>query len=398
MTYFLKTLVSENGERNVLICKAGDLPPIYPNLYFAGIFNQAFQTRRRRAQQLVYLLNWSDSAGINLEERIKSGEGLCYAEMTSLNYHLCIRSSKSTKITPYVSRASAAARYRESIKYLQFLVRRFADSRREPQEYMDKIRSNLSDLREVFDEHLWRDKKTLRMGLTDVERQHLLELIATGSPSNPFQQRVRQRNALIVHLLLQTGIRIGELLSLRCNCCMSEVDIEFGMRHFLRVDENLFLDEDPRSIPPALKTNSRMIPISEGLAMMIDEFIKSGRLYRGREAKKAPAFLFLSSDQKPKPLSYSALVKMFKRLENVGNADRKVFMELYPHRFRYTFFENVVRVSNAKPDSEEAKKVLRYLGGWSKTSEQHTLYAQKEIQFLSHMSLNKLHEEYKTYS
>lgn len=397
MTYFYKTLVLPHGERQVLICHSDHLPPIYPNLYFAGIFNQAFRTKLNRAQRVVSLLNWSVDLNIDLIERIKSGEGLLYSEMESLAYRLCLKKTNLIDSVEYVAQSNFLGRVRETISFLKYLMHKFSDTRRDAQSYKDKVTSNLNDLKDVFASNRGRGIKSLREGLTHSERLLLLSIVAEDSPVNPFQSRVRQRNALIVRLLLQTGIRVSELLALRGDCCKSEIDIEYGMQHFLKVDENLYLDEDPRSIPPEAKTKTRLIPISEGLAAMIDQYIKNGRRYRGREAKKAPAFLFLSSDKKPKPLSYSSVLYMFDRLEIAGNSGRSKLSPIFPHRLRYTFFEDVARVSNSNPDSEEFKKVMRYLGGWSSISEQHKLYAQKQIRYKAHLSLQKLHEEATNY-
>lgn len=397
MTYFRKTLVLPHGERQVLICHRDALPPLYPNAYFTSVFNQAFQTKRRRADMVVNLLNWSEKTGLDLFERMKSAQGFLHSEMQALSYHLFVKNTKSPEDIQYVSHKTYQARCSETVKYLKYLMNKCADTRRDRQNYIDSVTSNLYELNDVLTSHNSRRGAAPREGLSHSERRLLLSLIAPNNPDNPFQTRVRERNALIVQLLLQTGIRIGELLALRCDCCVSEVDIEFGMQHFLRVNENLFLDEDPRSIPPEAKTQTRMIPISEGLATLIDSYIKKGRLFRGREARKAAAFLFLNSNKKPSPLSYSAVCRMLSRIEKVGNQKRTVFQSLFPHRFRYSFFEDITRAMNLNSDSEEYKKVMRYLGGWSSVSEQHKLYAMKQIRFSAHLNLQKLHEEYIAY-
>lgn len=392
MTFYCKILVLPHGERHVLICNSDELPPIYPNTYLAAVFNQAFRTKLIRAKRVVNLLNWSVDLNIDLIERIKSGEGLLFGEMESLAYRLCLKNTKSTDTVEYVNQSNFLGRGRETVKFLTHLMRKFAETRRDEQSYKDKVTQNLCELQDVLASNRGRGVKSVREGLSHTERLHLLSLVAEDSPSNPFQLRVRQRNALIIRLLLQTGIRISELLALRSDCCKKEFDIEYGMQYFLKADENLYLDEDPRSIPPDAKTKTRIIPISEGLAEMIEQYIAVGRRYRGREARKAPAYLFLSSDKKPKPLSYSSVLYMFERLEIVGNSGRKVLSPIFPHRLRYTFFEDVVRVSNLDPKSEEFKQVSRYLGGWSSTSEQYKHYAMKQIRYMAHLSLQKLHE------
>jgi integrase len=222
----------------------------------------------------------------------------------------------------------------------------------------------------------------------------MLELIHPLNEDNPFQPRVRERNWLIINLLFETGIRVGELLSLRCNAVVKELDIQFGMLHFLVVNQNVYLNEDPRSRPPEAKTTSRKLPISEKLAERIDQYIRNGRRFRGRAAQRAAAFLFLNSDKSPAPLSIGGLYKILSRIESVGNAVKPVFSKIQAHRFRYSMMEELMGVLNGgKDDEEKRKQVLRYMGGWSPTSDQYKLYAAKQIIFSAHLALLKVHED-----
>lgn len=56
MAYVLDSVVLENGERQVLINDDAGLPPLLPNLYFAQIHNQSYNTKTRRASTVVKLL------------------------------------------------------------------------------------------------------------------------------------------------------------------------------------------------------------------------------------------------------------------------------------------------------------------------------------------------------
>ncbi|MFC4653942.1 hypothetical protein ACFO3I_02765 [Rheinheimera marina] len=396
MTYVVKHVELANGERQVLIDEIGYIPPVLPNLYFAGIYNQAYRTKCRRARNVVLLLNWASDHKIDLFDRIKSGEGLTYAEQASLATRL------RYKLNPkeddlYLSASTFMDRCREVKSFLHYLMNRFRDTRLDKDSYVAKVGFLINDLFDFLSGQKVNTLKVKREGFSHVERMAMMELVHPLSNTNPFQSRVRERNWLIINILYQTGIRTGELLSLRCNAVQSEFDIAFGMTYFLLVSHNVFLHEDPRTLPPDAKTNSRLIPISEGLAMQIDHYIKTGRKYRKREAQKAAPYLFLNSSKHPAPLSISGLGKMLNRIEKVGNTKKLVFSSIEAHRFRYSTFEDFARVLEMPIESEKFKKVMRYMGGWSKTSNQHELYADKEIRFLAHLALQKLHEEFKVY-
>ena len=398
MAYVLDSVVLENGERQVLINDDAGLPPLLPNLYFAQIHNQSYNTKTRRASTVVKLLNWAQDQKIDLLDRVKSGEGLEDFEQQALLIKMRYRATP-TKDDLYVSADMFRDRCREILKFLSFLMRTFGNQRRERDKYIMRVQAWLYDLRDFLMSNHVRMPPYRREGFSHPERVAMLELIHPLNEKNPFQQRVRERNWLIINILFETGIRVGELLSLRCNAVVKELDIQFGMLHFLVVNQNVYLDEDPRSRPPEAKTTSRKLPISEKLAERIDQYIRNGRRFRGRAAQRAAAFLFLNSDKSPAPLSIGGLYKILSRIESVGNAAKPVFSKIQAHRFRYSMMEELLRVlkggesdKGGKEAEENWKQVLRYMGGWSPTSNQHELYTAKQIIFSAHLALLKVHE------
>lgn len=392
MTYFASIVPMPNGERHVIIDDSSGLPPVLPNMFLASISNQAYRTKLNRARHIALLLNWGKAFNIDPLDRIKSAECFDMDEMYSL-CHWVRRKCKPTDNDMYVCNSTYKARCDEIINFFTYLTRRFCEKRRDKQSYTDQVTQQLHDLKDSLIKHSSRDFPKLRTGFTHSEIKALLRLIDPLNPANPFQKRVRERNYLIISVFMETGIRLGELLSLRTNACYMEHDIEFGMKYFLVVSQNVFLNEDPRQLPPDAKTTSRYLPISEGLTKQIEHYILNGRRYRKREAQKAPAFLFLNSAKIPQPLSISGIHKLMKRIERAGNKGKSTFSSMEPHRFRYTFIENLARVLNLKSNSEEFQKIMRYVGGWSKTSDQYQLYANKEIVFKSHLALQKLNED-----
>ena len=393
MTYTLGQIVLVNGERQVLINDEHDLPPVLPNLYFAQIINQAYSTMQRRARAVIQILNWARELKIDLFDRLRSGEGFTYAEQQSLVFNLRSR-AEPNEDDPYVGADTYKDRCREVRKFFRFLARTYGDTRREKESYLIRVLSWIEDLFDFLSAHYVVMPPAKREGFSHTERQAMLELVHPSNENNPFHERVRERNWLIINLLFETGIRVGELLSLRCDAVVTEMDVSYGMLHFLVVNQNVYLNEDPRSVPPDAKTTSRKLPISEKLAMRIDHYIKTGRRYRGRNAQRAAAFLFLNSDNRPAPLSIGGFYKILSRIESVGNAHKTVFSHLQAHRFRYTTMEDLMRLLGVSKDNEEeSKKIMRYMGGWSSTSDQYEHYAAKQIIFSAHLALLKLHDE-----
>lgn len=78
---------------------------------------------------------------------------------------------------------------------------------------------------------------------------------------------IRLRNAIIFGLLRQTGIRRGELLSLRID------QLDFGHQAQIWIRRNHDDQHDTRRYQPVAKTKERLLPISSDLAEQIQRYV-----------------------------------------------------------------------------------------------------------------------------
>ena len=157
--------------------------------------------------------------------------------------------------------------------------------------------------------------------------------ISVGSedhPQNPFRNpAVRLRNAIIFGLLRHTGMRRGELLSLR----MDQLDLGHDPRVWIRRNQDDV--SDSRRYQPVAKTKERLLPLPQTLAEQIQRYMMEVR------AKVAPArrhpYLLVShrnGSTLGKPLSLTALSsQIFPRMREVDPA----FKQIHPHAFRHHF-------------------------------------------------------------
>lgn len=97
-------------------------------------------------------------------------------------------------------------------------------------------------------------------------------VVAVDHPDNPFRDpRIRLRNAILFNLLRDTGIRRGELLSLRVG------DVDVGHEPIVWVRRNHDDVADPHCNQPVAKTKERPLPIPLELATLIQDYILSHR-------------------------------------------------------------------------------------------------------------------------
>ncbi|MEA9580420.1 site-specific integrase [Xanthomonas nasturtii] len=153
---------------------------------------------------------------------------------------------------------------------------------------------------------------------------------AEGDARNPFRhQEVQPRNAIIFGLLRYTGMRRGELLSLRLN------QFDLGHEPHVWIRRNQDDKHDSRRYQTVAKTKERPLPLPESLANQIDRYMLNVRASIS-PAKRHP-YLLVSHRKGStwgKALSVSALnSQIFARMR----AADPVFEVIHPHAFRHHF-------------------------------------------------------------
>ncbi|WP_374762262.1 tyrosine-type recombinase/integrase [Massilia scottii] len=99
------------------------------------------------------------------------------------------------------------------------------------------------------------------------------------SPDNPWHGNfARERNFLLIQWLEALGIRRGELLGIR----ISDIDFRNNTVQILRRADD---PSDPRRYQPNAKTLDRVLPLSDGLVQMTQNYIINIR--RGKKARSS---------------------------------------------------------------------------------------------------------------
>ena len=181
------------------------------------------------------------------------------------------------------------------------------------------------------------------------------------------------RNSLIIIILFETGLRIGELLNLK-----SDDLVQINENYYLLVRDHSF--RDPRAFSPSIKNGFglREIAISQQTFEKTQEYIQKHRRSVGKagKAKINHPFLFVSTSS-GRPITRSALADIFRKINNYSTLSVK----LTPHVFRHTFAYNFLKflIEDKGLDLERAKDQLRCICGWSYNSEMPSLYGSKYI-------------------
>jgi integrase len=216
-------------------------------------------------------------------------------------------------------------------------------------------------------------------GLSDVEISALHSVCDPNSPTNPFREQNRVRNFLMLEVLIETGIRLGELMIL------TTIDVVRGSdRAYLTITRPKNAGDDPRAKQPSIKTaqSERTVAISDALYLSLQRYIRNHRkpTRSAKPMKLSHRYLWVS--ERGRPLAINSAADIVNRLSNTARSINPLLaMQVTPHSFRYTFTERFLAylIEVKHLDMERAKDELRTICGWSESSDMPQYYARRYI-------------------
>ncbi len=366
-----------DGERVPMLHDEQGLPLFYPALYATSQLRNAgaaVNTIRNKLSDLVVLLRWEQVHGRDLISEFRGERFLTVADVASLRdfAKLDMRHLRpmgkakqpSSGVVDFLEANVASSPAQATIggqqhfnrlstfaDYLEFTASVVTQHRNSPQ-----VTQEVARMAKAVRKHRPRalakqldEEWDLRSPPSEVV-ERFMAISAEGNPRNPFRNPDLQlRNAIIFGLLRHTGMRRGELLSLR----LDQFDLGHEPKVWIR--RNHDDKHDSRRYQPVAKTKERPLPLPETLANQIDRYMLQVRS-RISSARRHP-YLLVSHRKGStwgKPLSVSALnSQIFGRMRAVDPA----FKVIHPHAFRHHWnYELSVSIDkhNAKARAEAA--------------------------------------------
>lgn len=227
--------------------------------------------------------------------------------------------------------------------------------------------------------------KRSQKGLTDNQAKYLLEIInPKGSVLFGRDSAVRFRNYVSIVIMMNYGLRPGELLSLRVE------DIEFGGISAIKVIRRPIDPSDKRKPRPKIKRNGRVLVINDHeFGRVLDEYIMKWREELEEKSRYQSEYLILNDEGLP--LSLSSIRQLF-----------QIIREKYPNELpdnlsakslRHTFSTNIEKQLKALGIEENKRaETLAYLRGDNSLTSQ-LVYLEEEIIEQASIALKKYHEK-----
>ncbi|AKV97103.1 MULTISPECIES: site-specific integrase [Marinobacter] len=379
-----------NAARRKLLVQ--DLIPLYyPNLYATfELSGKALETTKKYLEHLAVFEGFLAFSSIDLISRLEQRPKSNYLTDSEISrfvsdagFHKETLAKKYAGMrlhpTAYKSVGKVHAKQRlEAVRdYLAFLYEKLGD---------DLTRYEaVDDVRKRFNRKIkaaspgWKKTRIGEVkGLTDGERDQLLEVMHPESPANPFaNEAIKLRNFIILLLGLDMGLRRSEMLLIKTS------DIHWHNRQLAVVnieDESM----DPRRVAPQFKTHERMLVMTDEVYDAIIEYESKYRRTKPRQgssqARKHPFLLVSHRKNEGEAMSIKALDGVFARVGEVVPELAHIHPHILRHDSVYTMLESMreeLETLTPEDRTTQVQKTLTWMFGWSPESHMPGLYGAK---------------------
>ena len=388
----------ESGERYSLLIDDNGVPNWYPTLFATSKLRnsaKASNTIEAYLNAVKLLLEWCHTNNILLEETFLKKQFLTTEQIEGLCIYLRDKKDKKTdeklrkpiiqrkefnrakiRTNESVSNATTYIRISYIANYLDWFAKQIISERNQiiDREISHNISCMVKSLKARRPSRPVSSRST-KKGLAETQRSILLDLLNSNSSNDSFSLETKERDLLIFEIFFKTGIRLGELLSIK----ISDFNFQNNTLHIPRRHDDV---HDPRLKQPVAKTLDRLLPISRKLAEQIHNYILKERSKISGANKHN--FLFVTYKSGPfcgKPLSLSGIYKIVNRVRS----SNEELSDLTPHIFRHTWndmFSEKVDQQGIKEAEEE--KLRSNLMGWAEGSGTSTTYTKRHIAKKAH--------------
>ncbi|MGN4423554.1 tyrosine-type recombinase/integrase [Bacillus cereus group sp. MYBK30-1] len=232
---------------------------------------------------------------------------------------------KSSKTTPL--RQEKAKRTEKTINLTITVIANFYDYLFRNEEIQNDMMEKL--MKQVFTgghsryksflHHVNNDKPSIRNVLKLKEPRKKVKILTKKQVQQVLNATTNIRDTFLIQLLFETGLRIGEVLSL----FIEDVIFDHAKGHMIRLVDRGELENGAK-----LKTGEREIFVSQSLIDLYDDYLYE--IMDELDVDTNFILVKLRGENLGKPMTYSDVESLFKRLK------KKTGINLHPHLFRHT--------------------------------------------------------------
>ncbi|MHC8333151.1 site-specific integrase [Pseudomonas sp. LB3P25] len=384
----MKTFIASGGERFSQLYEAD--APGFPLFYPTAFIARSIRPSATHETQKVYLAaikrvcEWESSRNIDLAIHFHNRRFLSAAEIDDLTNYL--RASKlggkedvigSAKYNTYVAYAAM---------YIRWLIQEvITDSNtRDVRDAAEKQNTMLlRKMRRKVGSRAAREQRIVALKLPVETRNRLLDLF--DQPFEGIRQPQnfgpRLRNILMLRVLHETGMRFGELLSLKLK---HFIEASGGDSAYFDIERNHHDEFDARLHQPVAKTLGRRVPISENLEEQLIDYRDNWRADVPSVGFSNEDFIFIvhrGGRSQGQALPKTAFGTGLANLKQLFKALTPIHPHLLRHDWNYRFSKQAD--SEGMPFEEE-RTLREQLMGWVPGSPMSKNYNRRHIEEKAH--------------
>lgn len=367
------------------------IPLYYPNLFATfELSRKALETTKKYLEHLAVFESFLAFSSIDLISRLEQRPNSQYLTdneisrfVSDAGFHKDTLAKKYARVrlhpSAYKTIGSVHARQRlETVRdYLSFLYQKLGDHSTQCEA--------ADDVKRRFDRKIkaaspgWKKTRVDELkGLTNRERNRLLEIMNPRSRENPFaDEALKLRNYIILLLGIDMGLRRSEMLLIKTT------DIFWHSRQLAVVnleDESI----DSRTTAPQFKTNERILVMTDELYEAINEYESKHRCREvpngSSQARKHPFLLVAHRKNEGMAMSIKGVDGILPRIKQVAPDLAQIHPHMLRHDAVYTMLESMRdEIEDLTPEDRTTviQKTLTWMFGWSPESNMPGLYGAK---------------------
>lgn len=382
--YSIKTFKANDGERFSLIFEANEpgFPLFYPTAFIARTIRHSttHETQKVYLAAIKRVCEWESSKKIDLAMLFHGRKFLSTSQIDDLANYLRARKLGvkgevigSPKYNTYIAYAA---------QYIHWLAQEVIGDWNTV-ETRDAIETQSATLlnkkRPKAGSKSAHEQKIIAARLPIETSNQLLDLF--DEPFKSLQQPQnfgpRLRNVVMLRILYETGMRVGELLSLKLK---NFIEARGGDSAYVDIERNHHDAVDKRLNQPVAKTLGRRLPISESLETQLEDYRDNWRAEILDIGFSDEDFIFVvhrSGRTQGQPLPKTSFDS---GLENLRRSFRAL-MPVHPHLLRHDWNYRFSKKADAEGmDFEEERTLREKLMGWMDGSEMSKIYNRRHIE------------------
>lgn len=383
MTYKLKNFIAKNGERFTQIYDADNLgfPVFHPTLYCALELrnNITHKTQKGRMHIIKKILTWGQNMNIPLDSRFEKQQFFSMAECRSLVNFLAIKRNSTNGETICNTKFNDAII--TSSKYIVWLAFIICGTNLSPKAKESIARMEAEILRQTRKKgsSAAASRKIIGKKISSEMETELKNIFSSLLSINTEKPNVKIyfRNMICLQILYETGMRVGELLSLQLS---SYDDGTGGDEPSLSVKRRHDDPKDDRVNQPTAKTLERILSISEDLNSKITCYLDKHRQYIPGVGFDLEDYIFVNhirGIRQGKAVQCSAFENSISRIKEKNRKLKGLHPHLLRHHWNYLFS---IEAKSLGLSQERTRTTREYSMGWAENSQQSARYNLRDIQ------------------